>query len=95
MYGVGDYRHTAPFLRRCARKSGTYWCRTTVSKINPVHVEDVVDAVLRYFAFERGIDCCYELAGPSGLPYNEFVDSTIKPRRRVRRRNISRAGPTA
>ncbi len=60
-----------------------------LSKINPVHVEDVVDAVLRFFDFERGVDCCYELAGPSGLPYNEFVDLTIAAAGGgIRRRNI-------
>jgi nucleoside-diphosphate-sugar epimerase len=54
-----------------------------------VHVDDVVDAVLRFFGFERGVDCCYELAGPAGIPYNEFVDLTIAAAGGgVRRRNI-------
>lgn len=92
VYGVGDYRHTAPLLRKCARKSGTYWVpHDGLSKINPVHVDDVVDAVLRYFHFERGIDCCYELAGPGGIPYNEFVDLTIRAAGGgIKRRNISK-----
>lgn len=78
VYGVGDTRHTAPFLRRCAKSSGSFWVpHDGLSKINPVHVDDVVDAVLRYFDFERGVDCVYELAGPNGIPYNEFVDLTI------------------
>lgn len=78
VYGIGDMRHTAPFLRRCAQRGGSFWVpHDGLSKINPVHVDDVVDAVLRYFDFERGVDCVYELAGPSGIPYNDFVDLTI------------------
>ena len=92
VYGVGDYRHTAPFLRKCARKSGTFWVpHDGLSKINPVHVDDVIDAELRYFTFERGIDCCYELAGPAGIAYNEFVDLTIGATGGgIKRRNISK-----
>jgi NADH dehydrogenase len=90
VYGKHDYRHTAPLLRRCARRSGTIWVpHDGKSKINPVHVEDVVDAVKRYFSFDRGVDCIYELAGPAGLPYNEFLDLTIAAAGGgVKRRNI-------
>jgi NADH dehydrogenase len=90
VYGIGDHRHTAPLLRRCARASGTFWVpHDGLSKINPVHVEDVVDAVLRYFDFERGVDCVYELAGPAGVTYNEFIDLTITAvGGGVKRRNI-------
>jgi nucleoside-diphosphate-sugar epimerase len=90
VYGVGDYRLTAPFLRNCARKSGTIWVpHDGLSKINPVHVEDVVDAVLRFFDFDRAVDCVYELAGPAGIPYNEFLDLTISAAHGgVKRRNI-------
>jgi NADH dehydrogenase len=90
VYGRGDYRHTAQLLRRCGAKRGTIWVpHDGLSKINPVHVEDVVDAVLRFFDFDRGVDCCYELAGPAGLPYNDFLDVTIAAAGGgVRRRNI-------
>lgn len=90
VYGRGDYRHTAPFLRNCARPKGTIWVpHDGKSKLSPVHVEDVVDAVLRYFDFERGVDCCYELAGPSGIAYNDFLDLTIAAvGGGVKRRNI-------
>jgi NADH dehydrogenase len=78
VYGRGDQRHTAPLLRRCAAPEGVLRIpHDGLSKINPVHVEDVVEAVLRYFTFERGVDCVYELAGPAGIPYNEFIDLTI------------------
>ncbi len=92
VYGVGDYRHTAPLLRKCAKKSGSFWIpHDGESKINPVHVEDVVDAVLRFFHFERGVDCVYELAGPEGIAYNEFVDLTIAAvGGGIKRRNISK-----
>lgn len=92
VYGVGDHRHTAPFLQKCAKKSGTIWVpHDGLSKINPVHVEDVVDAVLRFFKFDRGVDCCYELAGPAGIPYNDFLDQTIAAAKGgVKRRNISK-----
>jgi NADH dehydrogenase len=92
VYGVGDYRHTAPLLRRCSKSSGTFWVpHDGLSKINPVHVDDVIDAVLSYFKFERGIDCCYELAGPGGIAYNEFVDLTIRAAGGgLKRRNISK-----
>jgi NADH dehydrogenase len=90
VYGVGDQRHTAPLLRRCARQGGTLWIpHSGLSKINPVHVEDVVDAVIRFFDFERGVDCVYELAGPAGIPYNEFIDLTIRAAGgTVKRRNV-------
>ncbi len=90
VYGIGDYRLTAPFLRNCARKSGSIWVpHDGLSKINPVHVEDVVDAVLRFFHFDRAVDCVYELAGPAGIPYNEFLDLTIRAAHGgVKRRNI-------
>jgi len=90
VYGRGDLRHTAPLLRRCAAQRGSLWVpHDGLSKINPVHVEDVVDAVLRFFHFDRGVDCVYELAGPAGLPYNEFIDLTIAATGgRVKRRNI-------
>jgi nucleoside-diphosphate-sugar epimerase len=90
VYGIGDHRHTAPLLRKCGRRSGTLWVpHDGLSKINPVHVEDVVDAVLRYFDFDRGVDCVYELAGPAGISYNEFIDATVAAAGGgVRRRNI-------
>ncbi len=92
VYGVGDYRHTAEFLRRCARPRGTIWVpHDGMSKINPVHVDDVIDAIERFFHFDRGVDCCYELAGPEGIPYNEFLDLTIAAAGGgVKRRNISK-----
>ena len=92
VYGVGDQRHTAPLLRKCAADKGTYWVpHDGLSKINPVHVEDVVDAILRFFDFERGVDCVYELAGPAGIPYNDFVDLTIAAAGgKIKRRNISK-----
>ncbi|MCE9634754.1 MAG: NAD-dependent epimerase/dehydratase family protein [Planctomycetes bacterium] len=90
VYGVGDYRHTAPLLRKCAQKGGRLTVpHDGVSKINPVHVDDVVDAVKRFFGFERGVDCVYELAGPTAITYNEFLDLTIKAAGgTIRRRNI-------
>jgi NADH dehydrogenase len=90
VYGVGDLRHTAVLLRRCAAQRGTIWVpHDGLSKINPVHVEDVVDAVLKFFHFDRGVDCVYELAGPFGIPYNEFIDFTIEAAGgKVKRRNI-------
>ena len=90
VYGVGDYRHTAPLMRKCASKGG----RMTIphpgrSKINPCHVDDVVDAMLRKFAFSRQVDCIYELAGPDGIQYNQFIDATIRAcGGTVSRRNI-------
>ena len=90
VYGVGDYRHTAPLMRQCAATSG----RITIphsgrSRINPVHVDDVVDAMLRKFEWSSQVDCIYELAGPTGIAYNDFVDQTIAATGGgVRRRNI-------
>ena len=90
VYGIGDQRHTGPLLRRCAQQGGTYWVpHHGLAKMNPVHVDDVVDAVIRFFGFERGIDCVYELAGPAGIPFNEFIDLTIAAAGgTIRRRNI-------
>ena len=90
VYGVGDYRHTAPILRRCARQSGSLWVpHNGRSKMSPVHVEDVVEAVIKFFEFERGVDCMYELAGPEGIAYNEWIDLTIDAvGGKVKRRNL-------
>jgi NADH dehydrogenase len=92
VYGVGDWRHTAPLLRQCARRKGTLWIpHKGGSKINPVHVEDVVDAVIKFFDFDRGVDCMYELAGPAGIPYNDFIDLTIAAAGGgVKRKNVSK-----
>jgi len=92
VYGVGDMRHTAPLLRQCSQPKGTIWVpHDGKSMINPVHVDDVVDAVMRFFDFDRGVDCCYELAGPDGIPYNHFLDYTIAAAQgKVRRRNVSK-----
>jgi len=92
VYGAGDMRHTASLLRQCAQEKGKILVpHDGKSKINPVHVDDVVDAVMRFFDYDRGVDCCYELAGPAGLPYNEFLDSTIRAvGGGVKRKNISK-----
>lgn len=94
VYGIGDYRHTAPFLRKCAAQKGTYWVpHEGLSKINPVHVDDVVDAVKRFFDYERArdVDCVYEIAGPEGIAFNDFIDVTIAATGgKVKRRNIPR-----
>ncbi|MEO6708103.1 MAG: NAD-dependent epimerase/dehydratase family protein [Planctomycetota bacterium] len=90
VYGIGDQRHTGPLLRRCAKQGGSLWVpHHGLAKLNPVHVDDVVDAVIRFFGFDRGIDCVYELAGPAGIPYNEFIDLTIAAAGgTIHRRNI-------
>lgn len=90
VYGKGDQRHTGKLLRKCSAQKGSFWVpHNGISKINPVHVEDVVDAVIRFFDFDRGVDCVYELAGPEGIPYNEFVDLTIAAAGgKLKRRNI-------
>ncbi len=94
VYGVGDMRHTAPFFRKCAAQKGSFWVfHEGLSKINPVHVEDLVDVVLRFLRYERArdIDLVFEIAGPAGVPYNDFIDMTIRATGgRVRRRNIPR-----
>lgn len=92
VYGFGDYRHTAAILRRYSKKSGTVWVpHEGKSKINPVHVDDVVDALLRYFDFDRGVDCVYELAGPEGITFNDFIDITMKAAGgKMKRRNIAK-----
>ena len=94
VYGRGDYRHTAPLLRKCGAPKGTYWVfHEGLSKINPVHVEDVVDAIRRFFDYERAkdVDCVYEIAGPEGIAFNDFVDVTIRAAGGgVKRRNIPR-----
>ena len=90
VYGVGDYRHTAAILRAYSKQSGTVWVpHEGKSKINPVHVDDVIDAMLRYFDFDRGVDCVYELAGPEGIAFNDFIDTTMKAAGgKMKRRNL-------
>ncbi len=94
VYGVGDHRHTAPLLRKCGAQKGTYWVmHEGLSKLNPVHVDDLVDAILRFFHYDRAkdVDCIYEIAGPEGISFNEFVDLTIQATHgKVKRRNIPR-----
>jgi nucleoside-diphosphate-sugar epimerase len=94
VYGVGDMRHTAPLLRRCAKPKGSYWIfHEGLSKINPVHVDDLVDAVVRFFDYERGKEDyrIFEIAGPEGISFNDFVDTVIAATNGgVKRRNIPR-----
>ena len=68
VYGIGDHRHTAPLLRKCGADKGTYWVfHEGLSKINPVHVDDLIDVVLRFFDYERGREDfrVFEIAGPA------------------------------
>ncbi len=92
VYGVGDMRHTAPLLRSCAKPKGRFVVpHDGLSRINPVHVDDVLDAIVAFFDFERGVDCMYELAGPAGIAYNEFIDTTITAAGGgIRRKNIKK-----
>ena len=92
VYGVGDFRHTAPLLRKCAQQGGKLWIgHDGKSRLSPVHVDDVVEAVLLYFDYDQGVDCCYELAGPEGITYNKFIDLTIAATGgSVSRRNMSK-----
>ena len=61
--------------------------------LNPVHVEDLVDAIVRVFTYERGREDfrVFEIAGPAGVAFNDFVDLTIAATGgKVKRRNIPR-----
>jgi nucleoside-diphosphate-sugar epimerase len=100
VYGRGDYRHTAPLLRKCGAPKGTYWVwHEGLSKLNPVHVDDLVDAIERSLHYERGREDfrVFEIAGPYGISFNDFVDVTVKAtgggvkRRNVPRRWVERA----
>lgn len=94
VYGRGDYRHTAPLLRKCGAQKGTYWVyHEGLSKLNPVHVDDLVDAIVRVFDYERGREDfrVFEIAGPAGVSFNDFVDMTIAATGgKVKRRNLKR-----
>lgn len=94
VYGRGDHRHTAPLLRKCGAEKGTYWVyHEGLSMLNPVHVEDLVDAMERALHYERGREDfrVFEIAGPFGISFNDFVDMTIAATGgKVRRRNIPR-----
>ncbi len=94
VYGRGDFRHTAPLLRKCGAEKGTYWVyHEGLSKLNPVHVDDLVDAIVRFLSYERGREDfrIFEIAGPFGVSFNDFVDLTIAATGgKVRRRNIPR-----
>ncbi|MEM9801657.1 MAG: NAD(P)-dependent oxidoreductase [Planctomycetota bacterium] len=94
VYGRGDYRHTAPLLRKCGAEKGTYWIyHEGLSKLNPVHVDDLVDAIVRVFTYERGREDfrVFEIAGPFGVSFNDFVDMTIEATGgKVKRKNIPR-----
>ena len=94
VYGRGDMRHTAPLLRKCGADKGTYWIyHEGLSKINPVHIEDVVDAIVRIFDYEKAHEDfrVFEIAGPEGIAFNDFVDLTIAATGgKVKRRNIPR-----
>jgi len=94
VYGRGDYRHTAPLLRKCGAKRGTYWVfHEGLSKLNPVHVDDMIDAIMALFRYERAKEeyRVFEIAGPYGIPFNDFIDLTIRATGGgVKRRNIPR-----
>ena len=56
VYGVGDYRHTATTMRKCAAQGGKMTIpHSGRSKINPVHVDDVVDCVLRKIGYDKQV----------------------------------------
>lgn len=94
VYGRGDHRHTAPLLRKCGAQKGTYWVyHEGLSKLNPVHVDDLVDAIVRVFGYERCREDfrVFEIAGPAGISFNDFVDMTVAATGgNVKRKNIPR-----
>lgn len=94
VYGRGDHRHTAPLLRKCGAPRGTYWVfHEGLSKLNPVHIDDMIDALVAVFGYERVREefRVFEIAGPAGIPFNEFIDLTIRATGGgVKRRNIPR-----
>ena len=94
VYGRGDFRHTAPLLRKCGAQKGSYWVyHEGLSMLNPVHVDDLVEAIVRAFDYERGTEDfrLVEIAGPAGVSFNDFLDLTIAATGgKVRRRNIPR-----
>ena len=94
VYGRDDHRHTAPLLRKCGAQKGTYWVyHEGISKLNPVHVDDLVDAIVRSLTYERGREDfrIFEIAGPFGISFNDFVDVTVAATGgKIRRRNIPR-----
>ncbi|MEM8712707.1 MAG: NAD(P)-dependent oxidoreductase [Planctomycetota bacterium] len=94
VYGRGDYRHTAPLLRKCGAEKGKFWIyHEGLSKLNPVHVDDVVEAICRSFTYDRGKEDfrVFEIAGPEGISFNDFVDLTIAATGGgVKRKNIPR-----
>ncbi|MCP5020901.1 MAG: NAD-dependent epimerase/dehydratase family protein [bacterium] len=94
VYGKGDHRHTAPLLRKCGAQKGSYWIyHEGVSMLNPVHIDDVIEALMLFFAHPAAQEDgrIYEIAGPEGISFNDFVDSTIQATGgKVRRRNIAR-----
>ncbi|MFT7678983.1 MAG: nucleoside-diphosphate-sugar epimerase [Planctomycetota bacterium] len=94
VYGKGDFRHTAPLLRRCGAQKGNYWVyHEGLSKLSPVHVDDMVDVMLRYFNYDRALEDyrVFEIAGPEGIPFNDFIDQSIAAAGgKVKRRNIPR-----
>ncbi|MEZ6019518.1 MAG: NAD-dependent epimerase/dehydratase family protein [Planctomycetota bacterium] len=94
VYGREDYRHTAPLLRKCAEQQGSYWIyHEGLSKINPVHIDDLIDALVRFFHYEKAHEDfrVFEIAGPEGIAFNDFIDLTIEAvGGKIRRRNIPR-----
>ncbi len=61
--------------------------------LNPVHVDVLVEAIVRVFDYERGKEDfrVFEIAGPAGVSFNDFLDLTIAATAgKVRRRNIPR-----
>jgi nucleoside-diphosphate-sugar epimerase len=94
VYGKGDYRHTAPLLRKCGAQSGSYWIyHEGVSMLNPVHIDDLIEALMLFFAHPAAQEDgrVFEIAGPEGIAFNDFVDATIQATGgKVKRRNIAR-----
>ncbi|MDF1729672.1 MAG: NAD(P)-dependent oxidoreductase [Sulfitobacter sp.] len=94
VYGKGDYRHTAPLLRKCGAQTGSYWIyHEGVSMLNPVHIDDLIEALMLFFAHPAAQEDgrVFEIAGPEGIAFNDFVDATIQATGgKVKRRNIAR-----
>ena len=94
VYGKGDLRHTAPLLRKCGAQKGSYWIyHEGVSMLNPVHIDDLIEVMMLFFANPAAQEDgrIFEIAGPEGIPFNDFVDWTIEATGgKVKRRNIPR-----
>lgn len=74
IYGPGEDRNLSRLAAYLRRRRWIPVCGTGRALQQPLHVEDLVEALLAAARCPAALHRCYDLAGPEALSYNALID---------------------